>query len=150
MLEEDIVPFWGYDAYKESTAVMVKKAHNAPIDFVLDDAAPEKGALKGLMPAWRDHIASTGCMVSETPFGNGTKEVYAMSTIECQSHCETLAEQGMILFYMEEYAQVRTPNPSEYLMYYLGFYAHDYALYADILKKYEHNIVAGKNNWKII
>ena len=148
MITAGIVPFWGYDAYTESTAVMVEEAHTAPVDFVLDDAAPGGGALNGLMSAWRSHISPTGCIVSETPFGNGTKHVFDMSTSVIQAHCNTLADQGMILFNMAEYAKLRTPPITGYIMNYLGFYAHDYSLYADILKKYEHNIVAGKHNWK--
>lgn len=148
LLESGIVPFWGHDAYSEETAVMVETAHGAPIDFVLDDAAPTGGALNGLMTAWRGHISNTGAIISETPFGNGAAEVFGLGISERQAHCETLADQGMIVFDMAEYAKLRTPPLTGYIMNYLAFYAHDYLLYNDILQKYKHNIVAGNRNWK--
>lgn len=149
LLEAGIVPFWGQNAYSEETAIMVETAHGAPIDFVLDDAAPGGGALNGLMAAWRGHISNTGAIISETPFGNGTSQVFGLSTSERQAHCETLAAQGMIVFDMAEYAKLRNPPLTGYIMNYLAFYASDYSLYGNLLQKYEHNIVAGKSNWKL-
>lgn len=148
LLEAGIVPFWGHNAYSEETAIMVEKAHGAPIDFVLDDAAPGGGALNGLMAAWRGHISNTGAIISETPFGNGTSQVFGLSNSERLAHCETLASQGMILFDMAEYAKLCNPPHTGYIMNYLAFYAYDYSLYDELLQKYEHNIVAGKSNWK--
>jgi hypothetical protein len=51
----------------------------------------------------------------------------------------------MICFNMEEYAEARD---IEFPVYYLAFYAKDFNYYGDVLKKYEHNIVAGRENWK--
>lgn len=148
LLEAGVVPFWGLNAYSEETAIMVETVHGAPIDFVLDDAAPGGGALNGLMLAWKNHISDTGAIVSETPFGNGTAHVFNLSSSERQSHCETLANQGMIVFNMAEYAKLLDPPHTGYIMNYLAFYANDYYLYDDLLQKYEHNIIAGKENWK--
>lgn len=140
--------FWGMSAYHESTAIEIKAAHGEPIDFVLDDAAPGGGALNGLMAAWRDHIADTGAIVTETPFGNGTQEVFSKSQEEKLECCRTLAQQGMIVFDMSEYMATRDPVNTQYIVSYLGFFSPDYSNYNDLLTKYKHNIVAGKENWQ--
>jgi hypothetical protein len=49
---------------------------------------------------------------------------------------------------MSEYA-TKDPNPRiEYIISYLGFYSPNYENYTELLTVYEHNIVAGKHNWK--
>jgi hypothetical protein len=148
LTEAGIANFWGVDAYSESTAKMIQTSHGELIDFVLDDAAPSDGALCGLIPAWKNYISQTGCIVSQTPFGNGTPSIVKLTREQCLEKCEILADQGMILFDMHEYA-TKDPNPRiENIISYLGFYSKDYSNYEELLKKYDHNIVAGRNNWK--
>ena len=137
---------WGSDAYKSESVDKIKELNfNQPLDVIVDDAAPTHGSLLGLMAVWQNHITDTGIIISETPFGNGTDYVYDMPAEEKIQHCQTLASQGMICFNMEEYAEARD---IEFPVYYLAFYAKDFNYYGDVLKKYEHNIVAGRENWK--
>lgn len=146
--EAGIKHYWGLDAYSESTAKIIADEHQYPIDFVLDDAAPSDGALRGLNPAWQNVLADTGCMITETPFGNGTPEVVSYSREKCMHYLNILADEGMILLDMSEYA-TKDPNPKiDYIISYLGFYSPNYNNYDELLQTYEHNIVAGKHNWK--
>lgn len=148
LLQAGVTPLWGYNAYAESTALKVKQMHGEPLDFVLDDAAPFKGAMNGLLAAWKDHVSSTGAIVTETPFGNGTDEISNKSYSQCLDHCYELADQGMVLFDMSEYTKLRNPPLTGHIVSYLGFFATNFSNYNHLLEQYEHNIVAGKQNWK--
>jgi len=149
LLETDIVAYWGIDAYSEQSAITVEECNGAKLDFVLDDAAPDGGALKGLMSAWQDHISDNGVIITETPYGNGCLPEYNRSDAEKQQRLNELASQGMILFDMTEYQNtILDPPATEYIIPYLGFYAKDYNKFKDLLTKYQHNIVAGEQNWR--
>ena len=143
--------FHGMNAYKKSTAEHLVKVNGAKLDYVNDDAAPYLGALNGLMDAYRDSISDKGILISTGPFGNGTKPVYAhWQSGEYVKDLDTLAEQGFVLFDMTEYRErYHTGYPiTTHILSYLAMWAPDFNNYNDLLVKYEHNIIRGKENWK--
>ena len=97
------------------------------------------------MRVWKEHLTDTGIIISETPFGNGTESVYSMPTEQKLEYCNILAQQGMICFDMSEYM---VELGIDYMVPYMAFYSKNYSYYDNVLKKYEHNIVAGRENWK--
>ena len=142
---------YGLDAYKKSTAEHLVKVNGAKLDYVNDDASPHLGALNGLMDAYKDSISDSGILISTGPFGNGTQESYSRwESGEYLKDLDTLAEQGFVVFDMTEYRQRCHINWSvtEYILSYLVMWAPDFNNYNDLLVKYEHNIIKGKENWK--
>lgn len=143
--------FYGMNAYKQSTAEHLVSVNGAKLDYVNDDAASGYGALNGLMDAYRDSISDEGILISTGPFGNGTPEAYARwETGQYLKDCEVLAEQGFVIFDMAEYRERHHHSwpVTDYLLSYLAMWAPDFNNYNDLLVKYEHNIIAGKENWK--
>ena len=49
---------------------------------------------------------------------------------------------------MKEYEVLAEPTLTEYKLNYMYIYAKNYNQFEEILTKYEHNIIAGKENWK--
>ena len=142
---------YGLDAYKKSTAEHLVKVNGAKLDYVNDDAAPNLGALNGLMDAYKDSISDVGILISTGPFGNGTPEAYARwETGQYLKDCEVLAEQGFVIFDMTEYRHHRQfdPYPTGYILSILAAWAPDFNNYKDLFVKYEHNIINGKENLK--
>jgi hypothetical protein len=143
--------FHGMDAYKKSTAEHLVKVNGAKLDYVNDDASPHLGALNGLMDAYKDSISDEGILISTGPFGNGTSEAYARwETGQYLKDCEVLAEQGFVIFDMTEYRERHHHSIpiTGYIISYLAMWAPDFNNYDNLLKKYEHNIINGKDNWK--
>ena len=143
--------FHGMDAYKKSTAEHLVSVNGAKLDYVNDDAASGYGALNGLMDAYKDSISDVGILISTGPFGNGTPEAYARwETGQYLKDCEVLAEEGFVIFDMAEYRERHHHSwpVTDYLLSYLAMWAPDFNNYNDLLVKYEHNIVKGKENWK--
>lgn len=137
---------YGYDAYAEESVDKIKELNFwENFDVIVDDSAPSVGSVKGLMRVWKEQLTETGIIISETPFGNGTELVYNMPVEQKLEYCNVLAQQGMICFDMSEYA---VDLGLDYMVPYMAFYTKNYSHYDEILKKYEHNIVAGKENWK--
>jgi hypothetical protein len=143
--------FHGMNAYKQSTAEHLVSVNGAKLDYVNDDAAPNLGALNGLMDAYKDSISDVGILISTGPFGNGTPEAYARwETGQYLKDCEVLAEQGFVIFDMTEYRHHRQfdPYPTGYILSILAAWAPDFNNYKDLFVKYEHNIINGKENLK--
>lgn len=143
--------FHGMDAYQRSTAKHLVKVNGANLDYVNDDAAPHLGALNGLMDAYKDSISDKGILISTGPFGNGTEKAYARwESGQYLEDLDTLAEQGFVIFDMTEYRQKHHVGQFEviYILSYLAMWAPDFNNYDNLLKKYEHNIINGKDNWK--
>jgi len=139
---------WGLDGYAKSTAELITGVNKGKVDFVLDDASPQLGAINGLMNAWSDSISDDGIMISETPFGNGTIQMQEMPMATRLEYCNILAEQGMILFDMSEYATTSDNPHTGFIVSYMGVYATDFNKFSALLTAHEHNIIAGKSNWK--
>lgn len=142
--------FHGMDAYEKTTAEHLVKENGAKLDYVNDDAAPMRGAMNGLMDAYRDSISDKGILISTGPFGNGTQQAYDYwLSGEYVKDLDTLAEQGFVIFDMTEYRQKCHDQPDiTYILSYLAMWAPDFNNYNDLLVKYEHNIIKGKENWK--
>lgn len=137
---------YGYDAYAEESVNKIKELNFwEKFDVIVDDAAPNIGSVNGLMRVWKEHLTDTGIIISETPFGNGTEPVYSMPMEQKLEYCNILAQQGMICFDMSEYM---VELGIDYMVPYMAFYSKNYVYYDNVLKKYEHNIVAGRENWK--
>lgn len=143
--------FYGMNAYKQSTAEHLVKVNGAKLDYVNDDASPQLGALNGLMDAYRDSISDEGILISTGPFGNGTPEAYSRwESGQYLNDLDTLAEQGFVVFDMTEHrlrCHLKWPVVG-YILSYLVMWAPDFNNYNDLLVKYEHNIIKGKENWK--
>lgn len=142
--------FHGMDAYKSTTAEHLVKVNGAKLDYVNDDAAPDRGAMHGLMTAYRDSISDQGILISTGPFGNGTQEAYGRwESGEYSQDLDTLAKQGFVIFDMTEYRQQHESGQNiDYILSYLAMWTPDFNNYNDLLVKYEHNIIKGKENWK--
>ena len=143
--------FHGMDAYEKTTAEHLVKVNGAKLDYVNDDAATYLGALNGLMDAYKDSISNEGILISTGPFGNGTEESYGRwESGQYLKDLDTLAEQGFVIFDMTEYrlrCHIDWPVIG-YILSYLAMWAPDFNNYNDLLVKYEHNIIKGKENWK--
>lgn len=143
--------FHGMDAYEKTTAEHLVKVNGAKLDYVNDDASPYLGAMNGLMDAYRDSISDKGILISTGPFGNGTEQAYNYwLNGKHEKDLDTLAEQGFVIFDMTEYrqkCQVDQPDVT-YILSYLAMWAPDFNNHNDLLVKYEHNIIKGKENWK--
>lgn len=143
--------FWGMDAYEKTTAEYLVKVNGAKLDYVKDDASPKLGALNGLMDAYKDSISDKGILISTGPFGNGTPESYSRwESGQYLKDLDTLAEQGFVLFDMTMYRKryhLAWPEVA-YKLSYIAMWAPDFNNYNDLLVKYEHNIIKGKENWK--
>ena len=143
--------FHGMDAYEKTTAEHLVKVNGAKLDYVNDDAATYLGALNGLMDAYKDSISNEGILISTGPFGNGTEESYGRwESGQYLKDLDTLAEQGFVIFDMTEYrlrCHIDWPVIG-YILSYLAMWAPDFNNYNDLLVKYEHNIIKGKDNWK--
>jgi len=142
--------FHGMDAYKRTTAEHLVKVNGAKLDYVNDDASPDLGALNGLMDAYKDSISDQGILLSTGPFGNGTEQVYNhWLSGEYVKDLDTLAEQGFVIFDMTEYRQKhQLAEDITYILSYLAMWSPNFNNYNDLLEKYEHNIIKGKENWK--
>jgi len=143
--------FHGMNAYKQSTAEHLVSVNGAKLDYVNDDASPDNGAMNGLMDAYKDSISDEGILLSTGPFGNGTQQAYDYwLSGEYVKDLDTLAEQGFVIFDMTEYRQKHASDQPDvtYILSYLAMWAPDFNNYDNLLKKYEHNIINGKENWK--
>jgi hypothetical protein len=143
--------FHGMDAYKKTTAEHLVIVNGAKLDYVNDDASPHLGALNGLLDAYRDSISDEGILISTGPFGNGTEEAWGRwESGQYLKDLDTLAEQGFVIFDMTEYKQYQHNSYpiTEYILSYLAMWSPDFNNYNDLLVKYEHNIIKGKENWK--
>lgn len=143
--------FHGMDAYSQLTAEHLVKVNGAKLDYVNDDASPDAGAMNGLMDAYKDSISDEGILLSTGPFGNGTQQAYDYwLSGEYVKDLDTLAEQGFVIFDMTEYRQKHASDKPDvtYILSYLAMWAPDFNNYDNLLKKYEHNIINGKENWK--
>ena len=142
---------YGLDAYKKSTAEHLVALNGAKLDYVNDDASPNLGALNGLMHAYQDAISDSGILISTGPFGNGTPEAYdRWENGIYLKDISLLAKQGFVVFDMTEYrhrCHLNSPE-TKYILSYLAMWTPNFNNYKDLLVKYEHNIVKGKENWK--
>ena len=142
---------YGLDAYKKSTAEHLVALNGAKLDYVNDDASPNLGALNGLMHAYQDAISDSGILISTGPFGNGTPEAYdRWENGIYLKDISLLAKQGFVVFDMTEYrhrCHLNSPE-TKYILSYLAMWTPNFNNYNDLLVKYEHNIVKGKENWK--
>ena len=142
---------YGLDAYKKSTAEHLVALNGAKLDYVNDDASPNLGALNGLMHAYQDAISDSGILISTGPFGNGTPEAYdRWENSTYLKDIALLAKQGFVVFDMTEYrhrCHLNSPE-TKYILSYLAMWTPNFNNYNDLLVKYEHNIVKGKENWK--
>ena len=103
------------------------------------------------MHAYRDAISDHGILISTGPFGNGTPEAYhRWESGGYLKDLDILAKQGFVVFDMAEYrhrCHLNSP-PVQYILSYLVMWAPNFNNYNDLLVKYEHNIIKGKENWK--
>lgn len=142
--------FHGMDAYNKSTAEHLVSVNGAKLDYVNDDASPDGGALNGLMDAYKDSISDEGILISTGPFGNGTEQAYnRWESGEYLKDIDVLVKQGFVIFDMTEYRHIHLDwDKVTYVLSYLAMWAPDFNNYDNLLKKYEHNIINGKDNWK--
>jgi len=141
--------FYGLDAYTQEAADTIYNHNQADIDYIYDDGAPQ-GA-DTLLSMWKDKISNNGMLISTTVFGNGTSIVWEkFTTIPnwLQDNADNIAKEGWIVFDMEEYGVLDNPPGTEYIMNYMAVYAKDYNKFEELLTKYQHNIIAGENNWR--
>jgi len=122
--------------------------HNT-FTVVLDDASPVDGALSGdgLVQSWGKHMHENGVIISQTPFGNGTPAVYALSHNEKMCKLEKLSkEQNMVIFDCTTFMQGTQSFRDElYFLPYLAVHVTS-AIYQPIFKKYQDYIIFGKEN----
>ena len=144
----NVTAVWDTNSFDPESATRLQELNfGQPFDVIVDDSQPGfGGSTIGLIATWKDYIADSGIIISETPFGNGVDVVYSLAEEERNEYLALLAEQGMIVFYTREYADETIVT--NFPVYYLAVYVKDFDKYSDVIKKYENNIVAGKENWK--
>ena len=149
----DVKLWYATDAYTQEAADKVYEFNKGAIDFIYDDGAPR--GTDTLLHMWKDKVSNNGMLITTTVFGNGCQEAYDRLYSEnniLQELSDNIAKEGWIVFEMNDYKVLSDP-PSRRILEgfnctYMCIYAKNYNLFEDILTKHEHNIIAGKENWK--
>lgn len=131
---------YGCNSYSPDTPKsMVEKLKIDKFDVVLDDSCEANyPAQKHFITVWKDYISSTGCLITETPDGNGTSDWRSVSHEDRMKNFKELAEMGWIIFDMSEY---RKDFHEDFSSNYIGFYAPDMSIYQSVIDKYKNHIV---------
>lgn len=136
------------DAYSIESGNKIRKMNNnKKFDVIIDDASPTTGALMtsdGLCQSWESHMSDTGVIISQTPWGNGTPEIWAQSLEWHQEKANQLAqEQGMIIFDLTEFkGPDKQHNDDHFFLPYLAVKVFS-PIYLPVLEKYKKYIMAG-------
>ena len=145
----DVKLWYALDGYTQEAADKVYDFNNGAIDFIVDDGSPT--GPNTLLREWKDKVSDNGMIFSGNMFGQGIQDAWDkhQNPSWIEDNLKLIAQLGWIAFDMKEYEVLMEPEPHTwYICNYMYIYAKDYNLFEDILTKYEHNITAGKENWK--
>ena len=144
----DVNLWYALDGYTQEAADKVYDFNNGAIDFIVDDGSPS--GHKTLMSEWKDKVSDNGMIFSGTLFGQGTQDAWDkhQNPSWIEDNLKLISAEGWIAFDMKEYEVLEEPIRTEYKLNYMHIYAKNYNQFEEILTKYEHNIIAGKENWK--
>ena len=140
--------WYALDGYTQEAADKVYDFNNGAIDFIVDDGNPS--GPETLMREWKDKVSDNGMIFSGNMFGQGIKVAYDKHQTPSwvEDNLKLISAEGWIAFDMKEYEVLAEPTLTEYRLNYMYIYAKNYNQFEEILTKYEHNIIAGKDNWK--
>ncbi len=135
--------FYGFDAYDKKTVDMLVDINGGPFDIVIDDADPSGGAMKKLLPAWKDAISPNGILISETIYGNGIPELKKMSLIERTILLKPAIEQGFVCLDTTKWADIvdTDPNTNGVSCNHLSVWSPQLKFYRPLLKELKDHIV---------
>ena len=140
--------WYALDGYTQEAVDKVYDFNNGAIDFIVDDGSP--AGTKTLMSEWKDKVSDNGMIFSGTLFGQGNQEAWDkhQNPSWIEDNLKLISAEGWIAFDMKEYEVLEEPIRTEYKLNYMYIYAKNYNQFEEILTKYEHNIIGGKDNWK--
>lgn len=117
-------------------------------DLINDDAATDWPRMRNSLNVWRDSVSDHGAYITEVPDGMGVERWWNMSREQHIENFNELAGDGLVVFDMEEYKHVVRGFEKDWDAHFIGLWMPDWNIAKNTIKKYEHNIVAGKENWK--
>ena len=133
----------GSDGYIPETVDRALSATSyEKFDIVIDDGATSWPDMRKSLPSWSRAISDTGCYITETPDGNGDS-MKDVSMMHHQIRFDEIVVHGMVIFDLSAFKDI---NENAHYGNFVGIWAPNLDLYANVIKKYEEYIVAGRSN----
>lgn len=140
---------FGASAYEYDTPERLKELSGLEkYDLINDDAATDWPRMRNSLNVWRNSVANHGAYITEVPDGNGVESWWNTSREQHIENFNELASDGLVVFDLECDKIVVQGHEKEWNSHFFGLWLPDWNIAKNTIKKYEHTIVAGKENWK--